>query len=113
MVSEVEEIFSIITEHFVKDRLSRALGQWSTVIQFTLNEEKPFYLVVDEGSFEIQEGLYPKPKTTVSGDTTALKEVLKGVADITHFIAGGKLRLVRGDYFDLLNLSRAAYVVKR
>jgi hypothetical protein len=49
----------------------------------------------------------------VSGDITALSELLIGTIDVTHFIANGKLRLIRGDYFDLLNLSRAAYIVKR
>ena len=113
MSKEVEEIFSIVREHYVKDRFSRALGRWSTVVQFALDEEEPFYFVVDSGSFEIQEGLHPKPKTIMSGNATALKEVLKGVADITHYIADSKLKLVCGDYFDLLNLSRAAYATKR
>ena len=112
-MGELEEIYNIIPKYFVKERLSRGLEQWSTVIQFELDGEKTFYLVVDQGNFEIQQGIYPKPKTVVSGDISALRELLKGTRDVTHFIANGTLRLIRGDYFDLLNLSRAAYIVKR
>ncbi len=114
-MSKAEKIFGIITERFVKERFSKPpLGRWSTVVQFRLHdEEKPFHLIVDEGAFEIQEGLHPKPKTEVISDTATLQEVLQGVTDITHFVANGKLRLVHGDYFDLLNLSRAASIVKK
>lgn len=112
-MGKLEEIFEIISKHFLKDKLSRKLGQWSTVLQFELDGEKTFYITINEGDFEIQLGIYPKPKTVVSGDISALKELLNGIVDVTHLIAGGKLRLIRGDYFDLLNLSRAALFVKR
>jgi putative sterol carrier protein len=111
-MGELEEIYNIITKDFVKERL-RGLGQWSTVLQFEFDGERVFYLAVEQGSFEIQAGIYPKPKTVVGGDISALRELLKGTIDVTHFIANGELRLIRGDYFDLLNLSRAAYIVKR
>ena len=112
-MSQLEEIFDIISKYTAKDKLSKGLGNWSTVFQFELDGEKTFYIVVNQGKFEIQQGIYPKPKTVVSGEILALKELLNGIVDVTHFIAGGKLRLIRGDYFDLLNLSRAAYLVKR
>jgi putative sterol carrier protein len=112
-MGKLEEIYDIISKYFTKDRLSRGLGQWSTVLQFQLDTEKTFYVIVNQGNFEVQQGIYPNPKTVVSGDISALKELLNGVVDVTHFIANGKLRLIRGDYFDLLNLSRAAFIVKR
>lgn len=94
-------------------RAQRAAEAWSAVLQFEVTgERRPLHLVVDQGKLAAVEGPHVKPDIVVAGEASALVPVLTGQVDITHPIARGALRVVRGSYNDLINLSRIALAAR-
>ncbi|MDO8531239.1 MAG: SCP2 sterol-binding domain-containing protein [Dehalococcoidia bacterium] len=94
-------------------RAQRAAETWSAVVQFEVaGERQPLHLIVSQGKLTAGEGQHVKPDFVVAGQGTALIRVLSGEVDITHPIAQGDLRVVRGSYIELINLSRIALAAR-
>lgn len=112
-----EEVNSLLEQRFAAEearaKLKYRLGWWSTSIEFHLPDEV-FHLVVDKGVITAGEGKPLNASTTVKvKDKQPVLEVLTGTKDITHFLADCQMKFVKGDYFDLINLSKAAYAVRK
>ncbi len=94
-------------------RAQRAAETWFAAIQFEVSGERgPLHLTIDQGRLSVGEGLHVKPDIVVAGKGAALVPVLAGTVDITHPIARGDLRIVRGSYMELINLSRVALAAR-
>lgn len=94
-------------------RAKRMMDSWSGTVQFELQGEgRPFHITVAQGRMGLQDGAHDNPWMVIAGDGDAFAAVACGRVDITHPIARGQLRVVKGKVLDTIYLSRtilAAY----
>ncbi len=86
---------------------ARGLERWHTVVLFELAGGARLHLVARAGALRGYAGGHPAPRTVVAATPEALAEVFFTARDITHQFAQGTMRLVSGDYYDAIFLSRA------
>jgi hypothetical protein len=89
-------------------RVARAIGDWRAVIQLELEgEPAPLHAVVAGGRLDLHAGRHPKPTLVLRGSAAGVARAARGEIDLTHLLADGSVDC-RGDYYDLINLSRVA-----
>lgn len=102
-----EELLNMIARAKESGKLAKALGSASMVVELDLGEkEKVYHLILGNGQMRVKGGSHIKPSLVIGGKKEAWAEVVKGKKDITHFIAQGQLRAVKGNLSDGINLSR-------
>lgn len=87
--------------------------RWNTVVQFESRSRDIVHLVVHSGVVSARPGGHPAPRTLVQATREALFEVFLGQRDVTHQFAHGGMRVLAGDYYDMLLLSRSLGRLRR
>lgn len=101
---ELTKTMALVNE---SSRARRMMDSWSGTIQFELQGEAgPFHITVANGRMGLQDGSHENPWMVISGEGDSFAKVASGRLDITHPIAKGQLRVVKGKVLDTIYLSR-------
>jgi hypothetical protein len=108
MAEAAEALAALAQAATASPRVARAIGDWRAVIQLELDgEPSALHAVVAAGRFELRAGRHPRPTLVLSGSAAGVARAARGEIDLTHLLADGTVDY-RGDYYDLINLSRVA-----
>jgi len=98
----------------ISDALAARLQQtrrpslgWNSVVVVCCEGTPAFHVIVQHGGATVHPGGHPRPVTVVDSTLEALELVVLGTLDITHEIARGAMKVVQGDYFDCIFLSKS------
>jgi len=107
MVQGKDDLRDIIQLLNGNARARELMTVWPRVIELDLEgEEKPFYLVIDQGQMALEESVGKPVDIVISGSIGAFMEVMRGRKDVTYPIAHGDLRLAKEKIPDMISFSR-------
>ncbi len=106
MSKAASQLQSLVAEFNQSGRAAKVLGSTLMVVELHLQGEEPFHLILGNGQIQLGEGSHIRPTLTLAGDSEAWGRVVKGETDITHPLARGQLKLVKGKFLDNVSLSR-------
>ncbi|MBY8991466.1 MAG: SCP2 sterol-binding domain-containing protein [Candidatus Lokiarchaeota archaeon] len=84
---------------------------WNTTFQFNLDNENPFYLIINNQKISINEGTSQKADIVMSGDNSAITKICQGKGDFTHAISREEIKVENGKVMDIIRLTRAITIV--
>jgi len=95
-------------------RAKQLMEVWPRVLELGLEgEEKPFYLVIDQGQMALEERVDKLVDIVISGSSKAFIDVMTGRKDVTYPIAQGELKLARENVPDMITFSRILRTLER
>ncbi|MFO8017418.1 MAG: SCP2 sterol-binding domain-containing protein [Promethearchaeia archaeon] len=80
---------------------------WDMVFQFNLDDQKPFYLQIEDTKGELYEGKAENPDIIMSGDSEAIVKICNGQGDFTHAISREEITVEQGKVMEVIRLTRA------
>ena len=87
---------------------------WPRVVELNLDgEEKPFFLVIEEGQAAVEESVEKSVDLVISGSDEAFMDVMAGKKDVTYPIAHGDLKLAKEKIPDIIAFSRILRTMER
>jgi putative sterol carrier protein len=84
---------------------------WNTTFQFNLDNENPFYLVINNQKISLDGGISQNAEIVMSGDTNAIIKICQGKGDFTHAISREEIKVETGKVMDIIRLTRAITIV--
>lgn len=84
---------------------------WNMVFQFNLDNEDPFYLVIENQKVDLKPGTAHETEIVMSGDNNAIVKICNGKGDFTHAISREEITVEKGKVMDVIRLTRAIAIV--
>ena len=89
--NKTEQIVSLLN---ASPKANKLMEVWPRVMELDLEgEEKPFFLVIEEGRAAVEESVTKAVDLVISGSDKAFMDVMAGKKDVTYPIAHGQLQL--------------------
>jgi hypothetical protein len=100
----VETFVAVANEN---PRTADKIGNATAVVTWEVDGET-FHLIFNDGTVAARPGAHPKERVTVETDPETLRDVLRGVRDITNFVGEAEVRVVAGQehFLDLIVMGR-------
>lgn len=109
--SKTEKIVPLLN---ASSRAKELMEVWPRVLKLDLEgEEKPFYLVIDNGRAAVEESVDKPVDIVISGSNKAFIDVMGGRKDVTYTIAHGELKLAKEKIPDIIAFSRILRTTER
>lgn len=99
-----------VQQVFVTDIGGKPIN-WNMTYQFNLDNEDPFYLIIENQKVSINPGIVQDPKIIMSGDNNAIIKICMGKGDFTHAISREEITVEKGKIMDVIRLTRAITIV--
>lgn len=90
------------------------MESFNRTIQFTLNDESDgFFITIEDDGMSLSPGISARADIKVSGEGAAFAQVVSREVDVTHMIAQGRTRVIKGKVSEMILLTRILWVLKR
>ncbi|MDB4443957.1 SCP2 sterol-binding domain-containing protein [bacterium] len=108
---KTEEIVPLLN---ASPKAKKLMEVWPRVVELDLEgEEKPFFLVIEEGRAAVEASVEKAVDMVISGSAKAFMDVMAGKKDVTYPIAHGELKLAKEKIPDIIAFSRILRTMER
>jgi hypothetical protein len=103
---ESQKILELINTNPKAQKILSA-ENWNVIFQFTLEDEEPFYIEIQNGKAVLKPGTHTDPTLLITGSGASIARATRGQGDFTHSISREEVEIKKGKVMELIRYGRA------